>query len=117
MKCMKFTLVRCGAALLTATDGKPAMAQFTGPDAYNKNAVSKVMRDDPAVATQIRQNPSLLNDPAYMRTHPNLSNFVAKNPSAGALPHRRVLPANGRNGGSAQLQPVDVQSSGYKPRV
>jgi hypothetical protein len=79
---MKFTLVRCGAALLTATGGKPAMAQFTGPDAYNKNAASKVMRDDPAVATQIRQNPSLLNDPAYMRTHPNLSNFVAKNPSA-----------------------------------
>jgi hypothetical protein len=43
---------------------------------------SKFLNEHPNLAKQLRDNPSLVNDPEFVRTHPNLREYLRNNPEA-----------------------------------
>jgi hypothetical protein len=62
-----------------------ANAQTPAPNSASKSelqAFDKFLDAHPAIAADVRQNPSLVNDSSYLKTHPELAGFMQNHPNA-----------------------------------
>jgi hypothetical protein len=67
--------------------GTPGIANAQQPVANSASnselqAFDKFLDAHPAIAGDVRQNPSLVNDPSYLKTHPELAGFMQDHPNA-----------------------------------
>lgn len=86
---MKSMLLIMAAALLAIATAGPAFAQVGQYDADFNNYLSH----HPNEAAQLRSNPRLIDDPAYIKNHPGLNTYLDNHPNV-----RRTIRAQSDGG-------------------
>jgi len=78
MKIGKSTLTVLSAMIFAGAMAAPAIAghPYRNTDAF--------MSSNPAIASELQQNPKLIDDPAYVKSHPQLHKFLKHHPEARA---------------------------------
>ncbi len=80
----RFSLAVLALVLITGVQGVASAQQSSDKD-INKTelqAFDKFLDAHPALASDIRQNPSVVNDPTYLKQHPELKGFLQNHPHA-----------------------------------
>jgi hypothetical protein len=70
MKWTSYLLSAVASAVLTVAFASGAHAQWQDAD------FNKFLGNHPGVASQLRANPSLINDPAFRQAHPDLQQYL-----------------------------------------
>ncbi|MGH7779346.1 MAG: hypothetical protein ACREQR_05935 [Candidatus Binataceae bacterium] len=78
MKIGKSALTVMSAMLFAGAMALPAIAghPFRNTDEF--------MSNNPAIASELQNNPKLVDDPAYVRSHPELHKYLHNHPQARA---------------------------------
>jgi hypothetical protein len=76
MKIGKSTMTVLSALVFAGAMAMPAIAgqQFKNTDEF--------MARNPAIAAQLQENPKLIDDQAYVRSHPSLHRYLKNHPEA-----------------------------------
>ncbi len=71
------------ALLLIAVSGTPALAQNPNPDITRTELrnLDRFLDSHPEIARDLRQNPRLIDDRAYVNAHPQLREFLEHHPN------------------------------------
>ena len=72
---MKFRIILAGAVLACACWTMPALAQAPAPEA------EAVLQQYIANHPEVKRNPSLLSNPAYLNSHPDIAHFIQTHPA------------------------------------
>ena len=74
----RFSLALLALVLITGVQGVASAQQSSDKDITKTElqAFDKFLDAHPALASDIRQNPSVVNDPTYLKQHPELKGFL-----------------------------------------
>jgi hypothetical protein len=92
MKWTSYLLSAVAGAALTLAFASGAHAQWQDAD------FNKFLSNHPGVASQLQANPSLINDPAFRRAHPDLQQYLQSHQRVSATVRGQASMMNGQWG-------------------